>query len=165
MTTTRLRTTEGREAPRAGLALLLLVAVALLLAPNVRRLEVPALPTFGSFTPSQGSSSVDPAVRARVKESLGKMPIALPGGGVKTIAPAPTLPPIAGLAIINGYTQAGAAPALATGLAMQFRSAGHVLGFTSEGYLVAGRDHLLKVNFVGAAAVAPEATANTATEP
>ena len=45
-----------------------------------------------------------------------------------------------------------AAPAPATGLAMQFSSGGHVLGFTPEGVLVAGRDHLLKVSFVGAAA-------------
>ena len=58
-----------------------------------------------------------------------------------------------------------AAPVSATGLAMQFHSAGHVLGFTPEGVLVAGRDHLLKVNFVGAAAVAPKAVADTPTTP
>ena len=46
---------------------------------------------------------------------------------------------------------------------MQFRSGGHVLGFTREGVLVAGRDHLLKVSFAGAQAATPEAVENDTT--
>ena len=58
----------------------------------------------------------------------------------------------------------GKADTPSTGLPMQFHSAGHVLGFTPEGVLVAGRDHLLKVNFVGAAAVTPKAATDSVTE-
>ncbi len=60
-----------------------------------------------------------------------------------------------------------AAPTAAIALAsipMQYRSGGHVLGFIPEGYLVAGRDHLLKVSFVGAAPVTPEAPPEAAKE-
>ena len=49
-------------------------------------------------------------------------------------------------------------------LPMQFHSGGHVLRFTPEGVLVAGRDHLLKVNFVGAVAVAPKTAAHSENE-
>lgn len=55
------------------------------------------------------------------------------------------------------------APALSTGLAMQFRSVDHVLGFTNEGILVVGGDHVLKVSFVGATPVAPQADENSDT--
>ena len=83
MMTTRTRGTEDPRGRSQALGiLLLLMAVALLLVSNMRRLEVPTLPTFGSSpTQSLGPSTVDPAVRARVKESFGKMPIAFTANG------------------------------------------------------------------------------------
>lgn len=53
-------------------------------------------------------------------------------------------------------------PAVGSRELVQFRSAGHVLGFTTEEMLVAGNDHLLKVRFVGARPVVPVALARDA---
>lgn len=40
---------------------------------------------------------------------------------------------------------------------LQYSAAGHVLGFASDGFYVAGGDHLFHVGFVGASGVKPEA--------
>ena len=40
---------------------------------------------------------------------------------------------------------------------LQFSAVGHVLGFQSDGYYIAGGDHMLHVAFLGAAGVTPMA--------
>jgi hypothetical protein len=42
---------------------------------------------------------------------------------------------------------------------LQFTSNGHVLGFSSDGVIIASADHMLKTEFIGSRAVAPEAEA------
>ena len=42
---------------------------------------------------------------------------------------------------------------------LQFTSGGHVLGFSRDGVIIASADHMLKTEFIGSRAVAPEADA------
>ena len=81
---------------------------------------------------------------------------------IDSLRPAPlgslTLSPLAGRSLAVAPV---ALPPQAQAL-MQFRSGGHVLGFTSEGMLVAGSDRLLKVSFAGAQLATPEAVASKA---
>jgi len=47
---------------------------------------------------------------------------------------------------------------------IQFTSSGHVLGFSSDGVIIASRDHMLKTEFIASRAVAPEADTEVSAE-
>jgi len=47
---------------------------------------------------------------------------------------------------------------------LQFTSAGHVLGFSTDGVMIASGDHMLKTEFIGSRAVAPQADAAVVAE-
>jgi hypothetical protein len=47
---------------------------------------------------------------------------------------------------------------------LQFTSGGHVLGFSSDGVIIASADHMLKTEFIGSRAVSPEADAEALAE-
>jgi len=70
--------------------------------------------------------------------------------------------------VINQTGTTGNAPAFAgtndSDKLLQFTSAGHVLGFSEDGVMIASGDHMLKTEFIGSRAVAPQADAAVAEE-
>ena len=92
--------------------------------------------------------------------------LVLVGASVLTVAVTPAFAagPLVNMAAASRTTGNALDSAGTNGGLLQFTSAGHVLGFTGDGVIVASARHMLRIDFLNSRAVAPEADGDVSQE-